>query len=52
MFEIYLDYVNNYLTIRKWAEDHYMSEKSATIIMRLLKNEYNNYAELAKLQKT
>lgn len=52
LFEIYLDYVNNYLTARKWAEDNYMTEESAIIILKLLKNEYNNYADLVGKQRT
>lgn len=40
--EWYLDFVNNYLTIEKWAEHHQVSVKEANDILSLGKKLHEN----------
>lgn len=52
LIELYLDYVNNYITVKRWSEDQGISEKSGKDIIEILAKEYNKYAELVGLQRT
>lgn len=36
--EIYLDYINNFLTIEKWAEHYGLNEKQAEFILSSFKD--------------
>lgn len=46
--EIYVDWVNNYLTIEKWAEHNGFTVKEATVIINNLRSAYNREANLLK----
>lgn len=46
LIDIYLDWVNNYLTISKWAEHNGMTTKEATKFLDALGTAYNRYSDL------
>lgn len=52
LIDIYLDYVNNYLTIDSWSEDHGISKKSGQAIIEALATDYNDCSDLVGLQRT
>lgn len=39
--EIYLDWINNYLTIATYADHHGLSEREATRLIDLVRDIYN-----------
>lgn len=48
LINIYLDYVNNWLTIVRWAEFHELEEKDAKEILDMGKKYHEEYVAILK----
>ena len=49
--ELYLDYVNNYLTVERFAEDHEVLPAEMTELLRLGKDMHEDYVKIFGKEK-
>lgn len=45
LIDIYLDWVNNYLTVKRFAQDYGLTEGEALTLLGVIKMAYDRYCE-------